>query len=730
METKVMKESIVDKPMWRATFSLLLVLIWTQMSAAQTVGGRVVDEKGDAISGVKVKVSWFDSPSHGTERECTTDAQGRWQVALPADVDDVINVYLAHHDYISDKSSRKNKPPMSRLRDGTSIMVMKKGLKVKGIVRSHDGKPIEDALILPHGYYATTAPGAAIEDSTTARTAADGSFALTSLEPGPRELTVTAIGFGPESVPVDVVVNMTAVKIVMRPGGTFQGRVLDEDGKPVEGAGVYTRIWEMRRRHIVNLTTRTNAEGHFRITDAPREGSLEFYISKRGFLSPHYEVYFPQEEPYKITLYRPLIISGSVVDDKTDTPITDFEVSDGILWPYWSKISWRRPQVVHSKRGTFRRTIGRFVFRQSLPSCAVRIMAKGYVPGATPLIQVGEKPEPFVVRLHKGNPWTGFVNDSAGKPVLNANVAWIGPGHKAFVKNARLQPQYHASPEWIVQTNTSGRFELPPSRTEGWILVLHETGYGWWHSRRFVRNSTVRLTAWAQIEGMVHIPDANNHSTQLKIEPIEDSKQTAVVPIQWFFTETSHIDGRFSFDYVPSISLGVGHISEDKFFLGKYITPQPGQKSKVVITTERTMPISVPSLVDSALPAMEDIKIDFELEQAKGLRLLLCFFDMNQRPSRNCIMRLAKQVEQLKQKGVTVVAVQASKVDENALNKWVKNYNIPFPVGMVKGDVEKSRFTWGVKSLPWLILTDHEHIVRANGFSLAELDEKIQSTEK
>jgi len=103
---------------------------------------------------------------------------------------------------------------------------------------------------------------------------------------------------------------------------------------------------------------------------------------------------------------------------------------------------------------------------------------------------------------------------------------------------------------------------------------------------------------------------------------------------------------------------------------------------------------------------------------------------MNQRPSRNCIIRLAKQAEQLKQKGITVVAVQASKIDENKLNQWAKKYKIPFPVGIVQGDVEKTRFTWGIRSLPWLILTNRKHIVNANGFSLAELDEKIKSAEK
>ncbi len=44
---------------------------------------------------------------------------------------------------------------------------------------------------------------------------------------------------------------------------------------------------------------------------------------------------------------------------------------------------------------------------------------------------------------------------------------------------------------------------------------------------------------------------------------------------------------------------------------------------------------------------------------------------------------------------------------------------------MIEGDEEKIRFTWGVRSLPLLILTDKEHIVRAEGFMLSELEAKI-----
>ena len=39
-------------------------------------------------------------------------------------------------------------------------------------------------------------------------------------------------------------------------------------------------------------------------------------------------------------------------------------------------------------------------------------------------------------------------------------------------------------------------------------------------------------------------------------------------------------------------------------------------------------------------------------------------------------------------------------------------------------------FALEVKSLPWLILTDNQHIVQAEGFNLDELDEKFSIKDK
>ena len=126
------------------------------------------------------------------------------------------------------------------------------------------------------------------------------------------------------------------------------------------------------------------------------------------------------------------------------------------------------------------------------------------------------------------------------------------------------------------------------------------------------------------------------------------------------------------------------------------------------------------------MPEIEDLKIVPSPADADNSMILICFWDMQQRPSRNCISRLAKQAQQLKRKDVTVVAVHASMVDEDALKEWVKENSIPFPVGTIQGDVENNRVAWGVRSLPWLILTDKEHIIRAEGVALEELGERIK----
>jgi len=720
-------------PILRKALILLLafsagVALAKEATPKTKYGGTIVNEQGQPIGGVKLQIWWRAPTGPLTRGSCTTDAQGHWQVELPSDVRDV-DVQLAHPDYIGDQSYREDKPPLSRLRDGTSVMVMKKGLTVNGRVQNEAGQPLANALILSHDRYATTAAGAALEDSTTARTNADGRFVLTGLAAGPRELTVTAPGYGPERVPIEVTPEMTTVQVTMRPGGVFRGQVLDEEGKPVEDAGIYCRRWKTQQGHIVSLTGRTDAEGRFTVADAPLKGELEFYVSKKGFLIHNSSISLPVES-YHATLYRPPVLSGTVLDDQTGQPVADFELTQGILWPTSSRLSWLDRQAVHAEDGAFAATFERFGVGSALPWCAVRIRAAGYVPETTSLVLVGEKAASFTVRLQQGQPWGGSVHDPADRPVPNASVAWIGPDHIAFIKDGRLQLQYTASPEWVVPTDSSGRFELPPARTDGILLALHDKGYGWWRSRDFARDSVVRLTAWSKIAGTVRRAGLDNHTAQLKLQLADPAADVNDLRIRWLFEATSHVDGQFTFEFVPSLRLAVGHVSEQKFFLADHVTPKPGQTCDLTIQAEPPRPAAIHSLVGRVLPALKDIGIESAAAPLQNQRVLLCFFDLQQRPSRKCLQQLAARAQQLHTQGIAVVTVPAVQVNQAELDRWIKDNPVPFPVGTIPGDESKTRSAWGVQSLPWLILTDKDHIVCAEGFGFDELQNRIEAATK
>ncbi|OHB63784.1 MAG: hypothetical protein A2168_08555 [Planctomycetes bacterium RBG_13_50_24] len=160
-----------------------------------------------------------------------------------------------------------------------------------------------------------------------------------------------------------------------------------------------------------------------------------------------------------------------------------------------------------------------------------------------------------------------------------------------------------------------------------------------------------------------------------------------------------------------------------------FLYAQGGNQDVKIVLGQEGAHMPKNSLVGNKLPGLENFGINLSTADTEDKKMLICFFDMEQRPSRYCMIQLAKQAELLKNKNVTVIVVHSSEIDREVLNQWVQKNNIPFSVGMVQGDAEKTRFAWGVQSLPWLILTldDSRHIVSSEGFRLGELDDKINA---
>jgi hypothetical protein len=133
----------------------------------------------------------------------------------------------------------------------------------------------------------------------------------------------------------------------------------------------------------------------------------------------------------------------------------------------------------------------------------------------------------------------------------------------------------------------------------------------------------------------------------------------------------------------------------------------------------------VPNLVGKALPGFDGIQIEGEAQALSGKALLLCFWDPSQRPSRHCLRLLADQAQQLGERGITLLAIRAGPADSQPASGSPVGLDDFCRRGAVEGDIEKVKFTWGVRSLSWLMLADREHIVRASGFSPAELGDQV-----
>ena len=128
------------------------------------------------------------------------------------------------------------------------------------------------------------------------------------------------------------------------------------------------------------------------------------------------------------------------------------------------------------------------------------------------------------------------------------------------------------------------------------------------------------------------------------------------------------------------------------------------------------------SLIGTTIRQWSQLSLPLDGSKVTGKTILLCLFDMNQRPSRNCLRQLGAKAAELEAKGVVVAAAQAPTVDQSELDKWVKENDIAFAVGSLHRVEGDTLTTARVESLPWLVLTDRNHIVRAEGFRLDELD--------
>ncbi len=493
------------------------------------------------------------------------------------------------------------------------------------------------------------------------------------------------------------------ITVALDKGGLIEIIARDEEtNKPVSNLPIY--FWQAIQDEHSNFYKYaiTGKEGRLRIWVPPGECKLRTRYDRHFLQTYENQVIVAKGQTAKleVVLNSYPSVSGLVLDE-AGQPVPGVLVEE----------------VLTNEAGGFK--VG---FNPSSPRKT--LIARHIERNLAAIVDVKDYSKPLTVIIKPALSITGKVTDANGVGIPAARLSlWVNlPG---------ILLQFGAE----MLTNYQGRYAMaavPPPAGFGYRLSVYAAGHG---SDTYKRVSIMGEPGKTVEMETIVLQSADQSISGVVVNA--EGKPAARVPIflhglpgnvgQPKRSTATDNNGRFTIKRICKGRLRLqANFSSSPGGAG-FLEAQGGDKDVKIILEQEGVHRPQFSLVGKPLPELKDLKIEISSADVSDKMLLVCFWDMNQRPSRNCIMRLAKQAEQLKQKGVTVVTIQASKIDGNALNEWIKNYNIPFPVGMVKGDVEKTKFAWGIRSLPWLILTNQQHIIRKEGFSLPELDEKINS---
>lgn len=205
--------------------------------------------------------------------------------------------------------------------------------------------------------------------------------------------------------------------------------------------------------------------------------------------------------------------------------------------------------------------------------------------------------------------------------------------------------------------------------------------------------------------------------------------------------------GRFKFDRIAegpvTLQSGFGQGSD-----AAYIFAHSGDNVTIKLGNHFKNFIPPSSLVGSQLPDLRALEMGFDYKAFKNKKNLVVFVDYTKRPSQIAIVLLKKRQLELRRSKLEVVCIQVAPVDEGDLAAWKKENKISFPIYILPGQSEWDgknnplilkqtpkimntlRQEWGVRSIPWTILTDENQKILATGLNIHRISTMVYEEEQ
>jgi uncharacterized GH25 family protein len=640
-------------------------------------------------------------------------------------------------------------PQTVTVQEGTTNRVavaLRETPKIRGVVRDAEGAPLAGAQVrmMPGGR----------EDATSD---AEGKFEVTWDRQGwSREGTVFCLVARDVSrnlaAVAEIAEGTTALDLKLEPGLVLAGRVVDPNGKGIAGARVSPMLsmsgWGSS---LSEDGIQTDSSGSFEVRAAPAGHKYDLYVRADGYgnkTNQNLDTYGVKGrlEVGVITLpLANLAVSGQVVD------LQDKPVPNASLRVYGDgQPSGTAAQTDANGRFSLKGVCAGEVNMevnagQGGKGLSARVLTEGGSTDIRIIVRAGRSPvqrvggrgyEQIVATAAKVI--AGVAVDEKGAPVANVPVQVCC--HKAM-REGRMTWMYSSFQELSATTDARGRFAIElqedgeynlrfsPDRQAA--LIVYDVPIG-------KKDLKVTLPEGGTVTGrLVRIEKARKIAIPGAEVKVEQTSRMSFSHLGFDRDQktTTDAEGRFRFEHLNTLTR-TDHTKDVyiprtwKVFHGdtaETIAFDGDVTTKDIELIVRPDPATAPPLTGRPLPGFDGIALDLAPDQLQGKRVLVCFFDWEQRPSRNCLLQLARQAPSLQEKSVAIVGVHVAKDNDAGLQKWVADSKIPFPVGAIQGDREEIFFTWSVKSLPWLVLTDANHVVTAEGFALSALEEKVET---
>jgi len=509
------------------------------------IGGVVVDESGQPVSGAGIQVLYdeprsavlreflrekFGPPGHGYGIVATTDRAGRWSFGrgstrrgfrvVANHPDFLIAVYANNGGDGAAPDSYTLK--MDDLRAEKAVLVLKAGLTLRGEVTDEHGYRVAGARVC--------ADRVVIEGHGVL-TESDGSFVLPVLAPGTNTVTVTANGFAPQRIPVQMASNTAPLVVRLKPGALLRIRVLEESGAPLPGTRLELDRWQ--QPSTLRWSAVTDSDGRIVWDSAPSD-PLTFSARKDGWCGAKNITLIADGQEHTVKLRAPLAVTGHVTDAATKQPIAFFKVR-------------RDPDFAYGSNGQFAINITEY-YHEIL----VLIEANGYEPAISPPMDANANRltcEIALKRAEAEEAVRGVVVLPDGSPAADVPVA-LGTSEKPVVLG-RLKfinlDDYTAT-----RTDMEGRFFFTTPIAARLVAAVNQNGIGSVLIAGTDRAVSIHLQPWGRIEGVLRLKTQPISGRELILDSMQqpDSGQTVSLVTGVYTTRTDD-EGNFAFDQVP-----------------------------------------------------------------------------------------------------------------------------------------------------------------------------------